>query len=108
MKKPPAIGRTVHFVLATGNNIGAHRPAVITNVISADGICALTVLPDASRDGIGFILCTSSTMHSEDARPGTWHWPELTPERTGDEAGREPQHEEQSAGRGATAEGGDE
>lgn len=106
----PSIGRTVHFVLAAGNNIGAHRPAIITNVISTDGICALTVLPDASRDGIGFIFCTSSAMHSEDARPGTWHWPEIQthPEMKADEAGREPQHKEQSGGRSATAEGVDE
>ena len=62
--------------MEAGKNIGVHRPAIITGVISENGICSLTVFPSAASDGVGHILCTSSTMHSEEIRPGTWHWPE--------------------------------
>lgn len=111
----PSISRMVHFVMDTGKNIGAHRPAIITNVITDDGVCALSVMPDAARDGVGFILVTSSTMHSEAKRPGTWHWPEreevlpkLTPNEDANEAGRESRPEGPSEGRLATAEEGNE
>jgi hypothetical protein len=97
--------------MATGNNLGAHRPAVITNVIS-EGVCALTVFPDASRDGVGYILCTSSTMHSEEARQGTWHWPEqspITPDtKNNGEAERPPQAGDAKSSPAPAGEGSDE
>jgi hypothetical protein len=86
----PTIGRTVHYVMNTGNNIGAHRAAIITNVVG-EGLCALTVFPDSARDGVGHVICTLGTLHSEDHKEGTWHWPEqshITPD-TKNEGGAE-------------------
>lgn len=77
------IGRVVHYVMPDG----AHRPALIVNDwhdISApcEGYANLQVFTDGPNDGDEYksgLYWATSICHSEDPRPGTWHFPEYVP-----------------------------
>jgi len=65
----PAIGRIVHYVVASGS----HRPAI---VIQLDDLAIdLHVFVDPTNDGLIPFQCGVS--HDEMYKKlGTWHWPE--------------------------------
>jgi hypothetical protein len=73
----PSIGRTVHFVLPSGE----HRPAVIVRVFdpspSENSRVNLQVFTDATNDGLDSIVWrTSVAQDAEQMKPSTWHFPE--------------------------------
>lgn len=75
-------GRIVHYVMPSGE----HRPAIVVRVWNSEGTCNLTVFPDWGNDnkpgnGIGInmgqgtaLLWATSILHSDEPKPGTWHW----------------------------------
>lgn len=77
-------GRIVHYVLKEGNNVGAHRPAIIVNAWDSipeyqhGGRVNLHVFPDFGNDGSaynsGSYWATSAPNDEETKAPGTWHW----------------------------------
>jgi len=77
-------GRIVHYVLNVGNNIGAHRAAMIVNswpdlpVYQKEGRVNLHVFPDFGNDGdmynSGISWATSTPYDEVTKAPGTWHW----------------------------------
>lgn len=76
-------GRIVHFVLNEGNDIGAHRAAMIVRVwrdISTymeEGRVNLSVFPDFGNDGEIYNSgqwWATSVPYSEEPKPYTWHW----------------------------------
>jgi hypothetical protein len=77
-------GRIVHYVLNEGNNIGAHRPAMIVNSwpdiaqYQDEGRVNLHVFPDFGNDGAmynsGSYWATSVPNDETTKAPGTWHW----------------------------------
>lgn len=79
-------GRIVHFVLPDGQ----HRPAIVVRVWNQDNGCAnLLVFTDGTNDRdfnraewylntkpivVGAVVWATSIIHSEEPKPGTWHW----------------------------------
>lgn len=79
-------GRTVHYVLPSGE----HRPAIIVRAWdkehSGNGCANLQVLLDGTNDlrepnnitreqaDRGTLWATSIVMDNDEKRPGTWHW----------------------------------
>lgn len=81
----PSIGRIVHYVLPAGRHKGEHRPAIIVKIWSVheyDGSVQLQVFTDSTndfthnQDGAHGLLWATSVTYSEEATPGTYHWPE--------------------------------
>ena len=93
----PSVGRIVHVVLAENiggvqihpSAVGSHRAALI--VRTWDGVEPGTVAPyvnlqiflDGSNDAPNCAghapLWANSVYYDEGGRPGSWHWPEQTP-----------------------------
>ena len=81
----PSVGRIVHYVLPEQSPWkGEHRAAIVTRVWqplsheSAPGMSNLAVFKgqslDSKDEGASFMV--GSVLYSEEAKPGTWHWPE--------------------------------
>jgi len=73
----PSVGRIVHYVLPDGPSAGAHRPAIIVRVWSAQCV-QLQVFTDGSNDGPGYksgLVWRTSVLLGLDEN--TWHWPEF-------------------------------
>ncbi len=77
-------GRIVHYVLASGQSKGEHRPAIIVknwNNPNTPGMVNLQVFTDNQNDyyppgvpGSNGHMWATSVHHSEGKEPGTWHW----------------------------------
>ena len=75
-------GRIVHYVMPNG----AHRPAIVVNVVSAwgPGYVNLQVFTDVANDGVSHGMeWRTSVPYRDPAQAsspedliGTWHWPE--------------------------------
>jgi hypothetical protein len=68
------VGRMVHYV-AYGTpggeyQAGAHRAAIITEVLDSNGYCTLTVF---NPTGVHW---NKSSYDEATKSPGTWHWVE--------------------------------
>ncbi len=80
----PSVGRIVHYVYAPSDlgashqhKAGAHRPAIVVEAgPPGSGIVNLQVFTDQNNDGFGSTLWKTSAHQSDEAIPGTWHWPE--------------------------------
>lgn len=76
-------GSIVHYVLESGNNKSAHRPAIVVrNWRQPNGLVQLQVFTDGSNDfpathpASSGLYWATSVHYSADQEPGTWHWPE--------------------------------
>lgn len=81
-------GRIVHFVIESGSGQIHHRPAIVVHVWRdpdgtppANGNCNLQVFTDSNESGqfndaLPPVMWKTSVLFDENARPGTWHWPE--------------------------------
>lgn len=76
-------GRIVHYVLATGDSTGQHRPAIIVKCWRQSsgymerGVVNLQVFTDFTNDGEDYVtgnVWRTSVPYSERMIPGTWHW----------------------------------
>jgi hypothetical protein len=78
-------GRIVHYVLEDGPSTGDHRPAIVVRIWDSESDCEgvnLQVFTDGLNDGALYSSGTAwktSVPHSEEPKPGTWHWPEREP-----------------------------
>lgn len=76
MDKKPSVGRIVHYrALGSADGkfpVGECRAAVVTAVLSeVEGKVSLCVL---NPTGMYF---NAEVLYSEEAKGGTWHWPEM-------------------------------
>jgi hypothetical protein len=69
-------GRIVHYVLPTGRNKGAHRPAIVVrDWKQKNGLVQLQVFTDGSNDDLTENIVWRTSVHYDaDKLPGTWHW----------------------------------
>lgn len=86
MEELIAVGKIVHYVLPTGRNTGEHRPAIVVRIWGTPmantlpPAVQLQVFTDGTNDfahdqsGANGLLWAASVPHSEEPRPGTWHW----------------------------------
>lgn len=77
---PPTIGRLVHFVVTDGPAAGKHRPALIVDVDKKKGITLQVFTAGDGSPSVGDCLPgvfrQADVPYDEEAKPGTWHWPE--------------------------------
>lgn len=82
----PTVGRIVHYVVPTGPNAGAHRPALVivptagTVQDTEPGFVDLVAFlhPDDNRrtNGIPMLWPTRVPYDATGEERGSWHWPE--------------------------------
>lgn len=86
-QKTPVIGDMVNYVLPTGRNKGAIRPAIIVRTwgSSPQSAVQLQVFTDGTNDfdtgtpGSNGLLWATSVPYNEDMQPGTYHRRTLYP-----------------------------
>lgn len=82
MNQELSIGRIVHFVLNSGANAGAHRPAMVVGVAN-EYTSDLQVFTNGTKgempkgDSLPNVFWKPKAIQDEVGKtPGTWHWPE--------------------------------
>lgn len=74
----PKLGDLVHFVLNTGPNTGAHRPAIVVKVVDGESV-NLQVFTDGTRsngDCLPNVFWKRGAVKDNAHSAGTWHWSE--------------------------------
>ena len=75
-----AIGSIVHYVLPAGPHQGAHRPAMVSEILGNSMIVNLVVskgrVDDFIYDQQAATILISGVYFDYNKILGTWHWPE--------------------------------